>query len=1447
MASDTNNGQPNADFIYRLTLGDMILSKDDSATLEDLVLEQKSSLTFEDNESKQKYKVTLRGVKVNKKIYQPTEIEAELDFTSLADGASTAPSIDGVSALLLQRQVKLELLQKIFDSSTNTSVETGESYTVAENCYVYELDPLLKRYNNGVKLYVKLNIFSMDKLMTLNKYSKAYVARKLGSGILKPESYKFGKKKNSDRPLVKTHIKDLKFLKYDETVSYTDKDNNQFNATIPSEFIQPYLVQYNESFYDFLVRTANRCGEFLYFEDGSLILGLPDSSDSLQIEGFETATRQKISSDPMVVEAHARDSMKDGGGEMEDLNHSAIDKESTGFPSDAFAEHTVSNAELANDEYFFPLFKGKFSNLSREIYSDGSLTENVMSRAFPLIETVIGNETAGWSGAGSVAASEIFVTEGLLRVKAEMQAISVNMDSKKKYMKPYEGKVEQYDDDKVVQFSSLKEDGWTTIKYYNDIHKHESEQQRLIVCIDMGTKYIHVKLGQKIKISGLSGSYVVIQIRQISEDTWTINYDKYDQQASDKYSDRRSLKIYAIPSYMDETDDNKEKFIPPVHPVPVIRKAGPQTAFVTDNVDPKYQGRVRVAYPWQTLDEDLKNELAEAEQRLKQVVEEKAALMKQKAEQLQQAVEQNAELKALKAYASASEAERKEMLEDLKTRRQTLVKEIEDLEASLLAKKTELAAKEAEIEATKIVNSEYRIVNNKTVTSRLMVEEKLASLEVYRRDFIAQEIKDIESKIAEKNKELEKIDTWVANMKAAAAERDDPAKSDTLIARKLKAYELILSEEKNNDGKLSALVEKIKDRENEKEGVKKFIDNTVVGMSTPWIRVASPMATPGGGAFFRPRVGDEVLINFDSDNVERPYVVGSLYSKNTLTPDEGLYRKAAPVMQWKNLSMQLMSPNGHHITFTDPSGGNCFITNAISPGMGYYATILPGISTLNAMGEEYKDLAGGIHIGDRYGMYEIEMKSHKRSIDINSPFGTVSINAFSGITISAPNGNVKIKGKNITLEAGNKISMISGQNIEDPDIGDPEGTGNYVGKKVVSVIDSILGSVRDDYIESIVDFSLIRHVVEVFARPVDGTMLLKSKRFLKLEAGPGNATIRRDRYNASQEMGEIENFYKLMLEYVDYISKRVNSFFGVYSDLWITGRIMMIAYQKTKGYRCLSKGKEPDILAIVEKVTEWKEDTITYDNTFKDGGNDRFDPNKFKERENIQEIKNTTLAAAKDYAKSIVTIKAYVAKFNEIFDEAPEKKIEGTSLKDLLKQTVDAVFPNASTDWDKDIAVKEKLFMKQKTDDTDFFEWTKRTVVKRKLILAFLYKVSKAPFNVQDKYIKVKYDINYIKDTHVLNQEYYWKRQVQIMDHTWQKNKLWRTIWENTVDAFKNKFWDNFRSLDLDVWSDKGEGEILFSDHEDSTLNFEGTGLHEEKDANIGTIDHLKEVLMGVK
>ena len=320
-----------------------------------------------------------------------------------------------------------------------------------------------------------------------------------------------------------------------------------------------------------------------------------------------------------------------------------------------------------------------------------------------------------------------------------------------------------------------------------------------------------------------------------------------------------------------------------------------------------------------------------------------------------------------------------------------------------------------------------------------------------------------------------------------------------------------------------------------------------------------------------------------------------------------------------------------------------------------------------------------------------------------------------------------------------------------------------------------------------------------------------------------------------------------MLYYVHHISWQVDNFFSDYEALWNAGYVNMRAYRATEGYRCLRKDMKPDIVSVMKDKTVWADDLITLERTFMDGNKDRFHPSNFRDEGSVQPVKNETLLAARGYAKAILKIKAKVESFPVIFNNAINHMVEGSSLKQILIDSVDDVFPTVVDDWQAKMMVKDKMFKKYDTLDDDFFSKNNKLVVKRKLILAFIYNVGHADFNFMDKYIKERLDFDKIKNTRVLKQDYYWKRQINIIDRKWQTSKLWRAIWEHSGISLKHKFFDNFKSFDLDIWSDKAKGEILFSDHEDSTLNFEGTGLHEEKDANIGTMEHLRKVLMEIK
>ena len=1410
-------------YLYRLTFNNTITAPEKE--LKELIMDQGARNVGKDEE--REYYLTLGGVKINRKIYQPLEIEAELTIEQKSGTTTQVPSFSNVSTLLLRRIVKLELMETQQTSENDEEPERKVVQEIARNCYVYEIDPQLKRNNNGMQMYVKMNIFSMDKLMTLNQYSKAYVACKLGSEILQPESLEFGTY-TKDTPLVETNISGMRFLMY--------KDGAE-----QREFIQPYLVQYNESFYDFLVRTSNRCGEFLFFEDGKLNLGLPETEEVVTLSGFESVTMQSISNDPMVVDDYARDSVKDGVGDIKDLNQTVIKKGSTGFPDEVFPAKLSANSELATDEYIFPLFKDKFSKTAREMFYYGDGADIAMFQAFKAGKTIFSNTLDAVGGVLGSLAKATIVDHGVQAALSGMQQSTVNKEKEKLYLDPLKEKKEQYDGNKAVEFAALSAAGWTTLNYYNDIFKYEEAQQRKIVCVNMGTTFASVTLGQKVQIDGLEGNYVIIQIHQVSEEAWTRDYEKYNSEKSDKFTGKRSLKIYAIPAFKKSSEDTVELFVPPVQPVPVVRKSGPQTAYVIDNEDPKFQGRVRIAYPWQSDGSGLKAAIVEGEHKLKALDAEIAEMKEQRSKLLRDLFLCSYFRGDLTQYVEASAEERKKTMDGHTAKLAEHTKKVAELEASVKQLKAEID----------------------TLEQATPVDETKLQLKKWTREQKEKELKD------EKDQK-EATEKLIATLNAAAKEHDERKGKDKKYKEPdydnsvIKANKDTWSKDQK---KYKELGKQIDEAEKQKAAINteirpkvKALKQKIKEMASPWVRIATPMATPGGGSFYRPRKGDEVLVNFDCDNVERPYVVGSLFSKNVLTPDERYYRKQSPELQWKDISMAISSPNGHHISFTDPTEGGSFITNLISPGLGFYG----GVLGFNKFASGGKDLAGGIHIGDRYGLYEIEMKSHKRAIEIKSPLGTVSINAFTGITISAPNGDVKIQGKNITLEAGNKVTINSGTNLPLPDFGEAPAGKTKAADIAKAVVGGVGSALVDQFASSVVDLSTIRHIIEVFVRPVDGTTLIKSRKFLKLEAGLGNATIKRDKYKDSTKDSKAkeEQFFVALCKRVNDFNDIVKAFFNNYKVTRENYTLHRLSWEMIVPDVLTSKDDAPDINKMAKDDAKNNGHSDIDVNLFAGKIKDSF---RYKGKVYNQPEEADRFAAFKsvvrDYYESALALykKTSSAWLEACFiegqddyawlDKAAQKTAKEGWVADYLKEWQDK---------------SEKLFKTSilDQDEKDTLGTSSQKYFRRAFLLLFLKKAYDAPENKKEdagwlasklgndfKYFYIGYKEADVTDPKKvdLSVDYWWKRQVHAIDR-YSQNSLVRTLWDNTAGKLLNDIYDNTlgmfkKETDRQVWSSEKEGQILFSDKEDSTLSFEGEGLHKETDANQGNIAHLKWML----
>ncbi len=86
-------------------------------------------------------------------------------------------------------------------------------------------------------------------------------------------------------------------------------------------------------------------------------------------------------------------------------------------------------------------------------------------------------------------------------------------------------------------------------------------------------------------------------------------------------------------------------------------------------------------------------------------------------------------------------------------------------------------------------------------------------------------------------------------------------------------------------------------------------------MKTPWLRIAQPYAGAGKGFSFIPEIGEEVMIDFEGGNAERPYVKGTLYNGDSQfgTPDA----KWLPNNNSKNQIKAIRTRNGHTIEIHD--------------------------------------------------------------------------------------------------------------------------------------------------------------------------------------------------------------------------------------------------------------------------------------------------------------------------------------------------------------------------------------------------------------------------------------------------------------------------------------------------------------------------------------------------
>lgn len=190
----------------------------------------------------------------------------------------------------------------------------------------------------------------------------------------------------------------------------------------------------------------------------------------------------------------------------------------------------------------------------------------------------------------------------------------------------------------------------------------------------------------------------------------------------------------------------------------------------------------------------------------------------------------------------------------------------------------------------------------------------------------------------------------------------------------------LLKEEKWQQPRIYGVVTGIVTNNNDPDGlgrVKVKIPRINNEDESNWARVASFMAGKERGGFFLPEVDDEVLVVFECGDINMPYIIGALWNGVDKPPETN--------GDGKNNKRCIKSRSGHIIRLNDEDGKE---------------------------------------------MIEIVDKTEKNSIVFDTANNTIKISTDKDITLSAPQGTVKIDAQKIEMKSSAETKIEAGSTLD---------------------------------------------------------------------------------------------------------------------------------------------------------------------------------------------------------------------------------------------------------------------------------------------------------------------------------------------------------------------------------------------------------------------------------
>jgi uncharacterized protein involved in type VI secretion and phage assembly len=144
-----------------------------------------------------------------------------------------------------------------------------------------------------------------------------------------------------------------------------------------------------------------------------------------------------------------------------------------------------------------------------------------------------------------------------------------------------------------------------------------------------------------------------------------------------------------------------------------------------------------------------------------------------------------------------------------------------------------------------------------------------------------------------------------------------------------------------------------------------------------WARIVTPMAGNNRGLYCLPEVDDEVLVMFEQGNPSYPFILGALWNTKDTPPDNN--------SDGKNNVRLIQSRSGHQIRLNDEDGKETI---------------------------------------------EIIDKTGKNKLVIDTTKNTIAITSDKDITLSAPQGTIKLDAKTIELNASASAKLEAGAGLD---------------------------------------------------------------------------------------------------------------------------------------------------------------------------------------------------------------------------------------------------------------------------------------------------------------------------------------------------------------------------------------------------------------------------------